>query len=80
MAGQVHDMEVLAVATEGGHEERARVAGGVRLDEERVGGEGPPVPADGAEVADLLGREPHQHVEQHLQRQDAVGGAGGGGG
>jgi hypothetical protein len=43
-------------------------------DEDRVVGEGPPRGADGADAADLLGREQQQDLEQQLHRQDAIHG------
>lgn len=46
-------MDVLIVAIEGGCDERGPMAGRVRIDEERFRGQGPPVPADGAEAADV---------------------------
>jgi hypothetical protein len=79
-AGQIHDMDVLAVTgtVEGGNDELlCWVAGHVCLDEGWIGGEVPPGPADGAEAADVLGREANQDVGQQLLRQDAEVDSGG---
>ena len=72
-AGQIHDMDVRLVVPEIGQEERVLVARRVLADEERVGGEGA---ADGAEAAELVGRQPQQDVEQQVRGQHA--GVGGG--
>ena len=77
LAGQIHDMDVRLVAPEIGQEERARVARRVLADEERVGGEGAPGAADGAEAAELPGGQPQQDVEQQVRGQ--LTGFGGGG-
>jgi hypothetical protein len=46
---------------------------------EWVDGEGAPGATDGAEVAELLRREPQQDVEHHVRKQRAGVGGGGGG-
>ena len=70
-AGQIHDMDVRLVVPVIGQEER--VARRVLADEERGGGELAPGAADGAEAAELLGREPQQDVEQQVRGQHAGG-------
>lgn len=76
--GQVNDADaaglVPAAVNEGGCEERARVACRVILDEERVRNERPPRAADGAEAAEVLGRQPQQDLVQPVRGQR--GGAG----
>jgi hypothetical protein len=76
VAGEVEDVDVRLVVAELGHEERARVRGGVGADEDRIGGEGAPRAADGAEAADLPRRETQQGVEQRV-RGEPVGAGGG---
>jgi len=66
---QAHDGDAPDVAVpEGEGEEGLRVAGLVLRCEVRVGGEGAPGPADGAEAAELLGREARaqQDVEEDV--------------
>lgn len=76
VAGEVDEVDAEpGEALHADGEERGRVAGGVRGDEVRVGGEGEPRAADGAEAADRPGREAQQDVEQQLRRQDAVHGS-----
>lgn len=78
-AGRIDDMDVGPVIPEMGEEERVwRVQRRVVTDEERVGGQGAPGAADGAEATELLHREQQQDVEEDLRGQHA--GVGGGGG
>lgn len=58
----------------GGDDERLGVAGRVGGNEVRIGEEGAPRPADGAEAAEVLGRDAQQDLAQHVggQGQDAA--------
>ncbi|BAT00469.1 Os07g0195800 [Oryza sativa Japonica Group] len=71
IAYQIHDMNMCLVVSKCGQEERLSVVSCVCLDEKGIGGQGPPCLADNTEAAELLGWEPHQDVEQHVQREDA---------
>lgn len=75
VAGKVDEVDTWGrrgLHANGEEEGGVRVAGGVRGGEERVGGEGPPRVADGAEAADGLGGEAKQDLVQHLRWQDAI--------
>lgn len=75
VAGKVDEVDTWGrrgLHANGEEEGGVRVAGGVRGGEERVGGEGPPRVADGAEAADGLGGEAKQDLVQHLRWQHAV--------
>jgi len=67
---QAHDGDATDVAVpERDGEEGLRVAGLVLRGEARVGGEGAPGPADGAEATEVLGRQAQQYLEQRVGRQ-----------
>lgn len=67
---QIHDADAAGLAVdEGGGEERARVAGRVGLDEERVEGESAPRGADGAEAAYILRGETQQDIVERVAGQ-----------
>lgn len=77
---EADDVDTGVVAVERGEEERATVAAGVGVGEERVGGEeGAPGVVDGAEAAEVLGWEAEQDVAKKVRWELAGGGDGGGG-
>ena len=74
---QAHDGDAPDVAVPKGEgEEGLRVAGLVLRCEVRVGGEGAPGPADGAEATDVLRREAKQDFEQRVKGQRRRAGVG----